>query len=120
MVLREIFGPKRNEITGELIRLRNEELNDLHCSPNVRQMIKSRRMGWNGHVARVGESRVVYRVLVGNLKERALGRSGRIWDDNIKIEPKEVGWQCVGLIDLTWDKDKWQGFVKAVMYRKMR
>jgi hypothetical protein len=88
-VLRKIFGPKRDEIRGELRRLHNEELNDLCCPPNIIQMIKSRRMGWNGHVARMGERRGMYRGLVGKLDgERPLGRPGRRWEDNIKIDPK--------------------------------
>ena len=65
MVLRRIFGPRRNEVTGEWRRLHNEELNDLYCSPNIMRAIKSRRMIWAGYVARMGEKRGVYRVLVG-------------------------------------------------------
>ena len=64
-VLRRIFGPKRDEVTGECRRLYNEEFNDLYCSPNIVRVIKSRRMRWAGHVARMGERRGVYRVLVG-------------------------------------------------------
>jgi len=75
MVLRRIFGPRRDEVTGEWRRLHNEELNDLYCSPNIVRVIKSRRMRWAGHVARVGEERWVYRVLVGKLEgRRPLGR----------------------------------------------
>ena len=65
MVLRRIFGPRRDEVTGEWRRLHNEELNGLYSSPNTVRVIKSRRMRWAGHVARMGEERVVYRVLVG-------------------------------------------------------
>ena len=65
MVLRRIFGPRRDEVTGECRRLHNEELSDLYCSPNIVRVIKSRRMRWAGHVARMGEERGVYRVLVG-------------------------------------------------------
>jgi len=64
-VLRRIIGPRRDRITGEWRKLHNEELNDLHCSPNIVWVIKSRSMGWAGHVARMGERRGVYRVLVG-------------------------------------------------------
>jgi len=64
-VLRRVFGPKRNEGTGEWRKLHNEELNDLYCSPNILRVIKSRRMRWAGHVARMGEGRCVYRVVVG-------------------------------------------------------
>jgi len=65
-VLRTIFGPKRDEVTREWRRLRNEELNDLCSSPNIIRVIKSRRTRWAGHVVRVGEKRSLYRVLVGN------------------------------------------------------
>jgi hypothetical protein len=68
-VLRRIFGPKRDEGTGESRRLHNEELNDLCSSPNIIRVIKSRRMRWAGHVARVGEKRGAYRILVGDLRE---------------------------------------------------
>ena len=64
-VLRRIFGPRRDEVTGEWRRLHNEELNDLYSSPNIVQVIKSRRTRWAGHVARMGEERRVYRDLVG-------------------------------------------------------
>ena len=64
-VLRRIFGPKRDGVTGEWRKLHNEELNDLYCSPNIVRLIKSRRMRWAGHVARMGEGRGVYMVLVG-------------------------------------------------------
>jgi len=65
MVLRRIFGPRRGKVTGEWRRLHNEELNDLYSSPNIVRGIKSRRMRWAGHVARMGEEKRVYRVLVG-------------------------------------------------------
>jgi hypothetical protein len=65
MLLRRIFGPRRDEVTGEWRRLHNEEINDLYCSPNIVRVIKSRRMRWAGHVARMGEEREFYRVLVG-------------------------------------------------------
>ena len=80
-VLREIFGPKRYEVTGEWSRLHNEELNDLYCSPNIMRMIKSRRTGWDGHVARMGRGEVCTEFWWGNLKERdhseGLGVVGR-------------------------------------------
>ena len=77
-VLRRVFGPNRGEVTGEWRKLHNEELNDLYCSPNIVRVIKSRRMRWAGHVARMGERRGVYRVLVGRkLRERCyLGDPG--------------------------------------------
>ena len=69
-MLRRIFGPRRDEVTGEWRRLRNEELNDLYSSPNTVRVIKSRRMRWAGHVAPIGEERGVYRVLVGKPEGR--------------------------------------------------
>jgi hypothetical protein len=92
MVLRTIFAPKRDEVTGEWRRLHNEELSDLYCSPNIVRVIKSRRMRWAEHVARVGEIRGVYRVLVGKPEgKRPLGRPRRRWEDNIKMDLQEVG-----------------------------
>ena len=78
MVLRRMLGPRRDEVTGEWRRLHNEELNDLYCSPNIVRVIKSRRVRWAGHVARIGEERGVYRVLVGEPGgKRPLGRPMR-------------------------------------------
>ena len=75
MVWRRIFGPRRDEVTGEWRRFYGDELNDLYCSHNIVRVIKSRRMRWAGHVARMGKERVVYRVLVGKPEgKRPLGR----------------------------------------------
>ena len=90
MVLRRIFGPRRDEVTGEWRRLHNEELNDLYSSPNIVRVIKSRRMTWAGHVARMDEERGVYRALVGKPKgRRPLGRPRRRWVD-IRMDLQEV------------------------------
>jgi len=69
-VLRRVFGPKRDEVTGEWRKLHNEELRDLYSLPNIVRLVKSRRMRWVGHVARMVEGRGVHRVLWGNLRER--------------------------------------------------
>ena len=91
-VLRRIFWPKRDEVTGEWRKLHNEELNDLYCSPNIVWVIKLRRMRWAGHVACVGERRGVHRVLVGKPEgKRPLGRPRRRW----KVDLQEVG--CGGM-----------------------
>jgi hypothetical protein len=90
-VLRRVFGPKRDEVAGELRKLLNEELNDLYSLPNIVRVVKSRRMRWAGHVERMGLERDVYRVLVGKPEEkRPLGRPRRRWEDNIKMELQEV------------------------------
>jgi hypothetical protein len=84
-VLRRMFGPKRDEVTVEWRRLHNEELNDLYSLPNIIRVIKSRRMRWAGHVARMGEGRVAYKVLVGRPDEkRPLGRPTRRWQKILK------------------------------------
>jgi len=95
-VLRRIFGPKRDEVTGEWRKLQNEELNDLYCSQNIVRGIKSKRMRWAGHVARMRERRGVYRVLVGKPEgRRPIGRLRCRWKDNIKMDLQEVG--CGGM-----------------------
>ena len=92
MVLRRIFGPRREEVMGEWRRLHNEELNDLYSSPNIVRVIKSRRMRWAGHVAHMGEERAWYRVLVGKPEgKRPLGRPRLRWVDNIMMDLQEVG-----------------------------
>jgi hypothetical protein len=92
-VLRRIFGPKRDEATGKWRRLHNEELNDLYSTSNIFRVTKSRRMRWTWHVARMGEKRSAYRILVGRPEGREpLGRPRRRWQDNIKMDLQEVGW----------------------------
>jgi hypothetical protein len=91
-VLRRMFGLKRDEVTGEWRKLQNEEFNDLYCSPNIVRVIKSRRMRWAGHVARMGERRGVYRVLVGKSEvKRQMVSPWRRWEDNIKMDLQELG-----------------------------
>ena len=91
MVLRRIFGPRRDEVTGEWRRIHKEELNDLYSSPNIVRVTKLRRMRWAGHVARMGEERGVYRVLVGKAEgKRPLGRPRRRWVDNIRMFLQKV------------------------------
>ena len=91
-VLRGVFGPKRDEVTGEWRKLHNEELNDLYCSPNILRVIKSRGMKLVGHVARMGERRGAYRALVGKPEGKTvLGRPWRRWDYYIKLDLQEVG-----------------------------
>jgi hypothetical protein len=86
-VLRRVFVPRRDEVTEDERKIRNEELNDLYCSPNIVRVIKLRKMREAGHVARMGDRRGVYRVLVGKLEgKRPLGRPRRRWEDNIKMD----------------------------------
>ena len=101
IVLSRIFGPKRDEVTGEWSKLHNEELNDLYCSPSIVRVIKSRRMRWTGRVACMGENRGVYRILVEKPEgKRPFGRSRRRWEDNIKMDLQEVGCGCMDWIDM--------------------
>ena len=116
MVLRRIFGSRRDEVKGEWRRLHNEELNDLYSPHNIVRVIKSRRMRRAGHVARMGEERGVYRVLVGKPEEkRPLGRPRRRWVDNIRMDHQEVGCGYMDWIGLVQGRDKWRTVVSAVM-----
>jgi hypothetical protein len=108
-MLRRIFGPKRDEVTGGWRKLHNEELHNLYSSPSITRMIKLIRMRWAGHVARTGEKRNSYRILVG--KPEGKGPLER-WVDNIKMDLREVGWDGRDWIDLAQDRDRWRAYVK--------
>jgi hypothetical protein len=87
MVLRRIFGLKRDEVIGRWRKLHNEELHNLYCLPSIIRIIKSKRMRWAGYVARMGEKRNAYRILAGKLEgKRPLGRPRRRWEDNIRMD----------------------------------
>jgi hypothetical protein len=102
-----VLGPKRDEVTGELRKLHNEELNDLYFLPNIVRVLKSRRMRWAGHVAHMGEGRGVHRVLMGKPEgTRLLGRPRRRWEDNIKMDLQEVGCGGMDWIELAEDRDR--------------
>ena len=102
--------------SGEWRRLHNEQLNDLYSLPNIVRVIKSRRMRWAGHVARMGEERGVHRVLVGKLEgRRSLGRPRRRWVDNIGTDLQEVGSGYMDWIGLAKDRDRWRTLVSVVM-----
>ena len=114
-VLRRVFGPKRDEATGEWRKLHNEEPNDLYSLPNIVRVVKSRRMRWAGHVARMGEDRGVHRVLVGKPEgKRPLGRPRRRWEDNIKMDIQEVGGDRGDWMNLGQDRDGRRALVGTV------
>jgi hypothetical protein len=112
-VLRGIFGPKREEVTGEWRKLHNWEFHNLYSSPDIIRQIKSRRMRWAGHVARMGEGRNLYRVLVGKLEGKDHLKDQGV--DGIKMDLRETGWRGVEWIHLAQDRDRWRAVVNAVM-----
>jgi hypothetical protein len=106
-VLKRILGPKREEVMGEWRELYTEALHDLYSSPSIIRIIKSRRMRWAGHVARMGEERTVYRLLLGEPEgKRPLGRPRRRRRDSIRIELLEIGLNVVDWIGLAQDRYK--------------
>jgi hypothetical protein len=114
-VLRRVFGPKRDEVTGKWRKLHNEELNNLYSLPNIVRVVKSRRLRWAGHVARMGEERGVHRVLVGKPEgKRSLGRPRRRWEDIIKMGFQEIGVGCGDWIESAQDMDRWRALVSSV------
>jgi len=114
-VLRRVFGPKRDEVTGEWRKLYNEDLSDLYTLPNFVRVVKSRRMRRAGHVARMG-GRGVYRVLVGKPEgKRPLGRPRRRWGDNIKMDLQDVVGGCEDWMELAQDRDRWRALVSTMM-----
>jgi hypothetical protein len=115
-VLRRIFGPKRDEVTGEWRKLRNEELHNLYSSPDIIRQVKARQMRWAGHVARMGEERKVYKVWVGKPEgKRPLGRPRRKREDGIRMDLREIGLGGVDWIRLSQDRDRWRAVLGAVM-----
>jgi hypothetical protein len=115
-VLRRIFGPKRNGVTGGWRKLYNEGLHNLYSSPSIIRIIKSRRIRWVEHVARIGEKRNVYRLLVGKPEgNRPLGRPRRRWIDNINMDLLKIGVNVVDWIGLAQDRYSWRALVNSVM-----
>jgi hypothetical protein len=106
-VLRRIFGPKSDDVTGKWRKLHNEELHNLYSSPKIIRQIKSRRMRLAGHLARMGEEKKVYKVLVRKPEgKRPLGRPRRRWEDWIRVDRREIGWGSVDWIQLAKDRDR--------------
>ena len=115
-VLNRILRPKRDEVTGEWRKLRNEKFKGLYSSPSIFREIKLRRMRWAGHVACMSGRRGVYRVLVGKYKgKKPIGRPRRRWEDDIKMDIQEEGCGGQDSIDLAQDRDRWRALVNAVM-----
>jgi hypothetical protein len=103
-------------VTGGWRKLHNKELHNLYSSPSIIRIIKLRRMRWVGHVARMGEKRNMYRLLVGKLeRKRPLGRSRRMWINNIKMDLLEIGSSVVDWIGLAQDRYRWKALVNMVM-----
>jgi hypothetical protein len=114
--LRRIFGPKRDGVKRGWRKLPNEELHNLYSSPRIIRIIKSRRMRWTKHVARMGEKRSVCRLLVRKPEgKRPLGRPRRRWMDNINMDLIEIGLNVVDWIGLAQDRYRWRALVNLVM-----
>jgi hypothetical protein len=115
-VLRRIFGPKRDRVTGGWRKLHNEELHNLYSSPSKIRITKSRTMRWAGHVARIGEKWKEYRLLVGKPEgKRPLGRLKRSWIYNIKMDLLYIGLTVVHWIGLAQDRYRCKALEKTVM-----
>jgi hypothetical protein len=113
-MLRTVFGPKRNEVTGKWRKLHNEQLNDLYSLPNIVRVVKS-RMRWSGHVARMGEEREMHMVLVRKTEgKRPLGRPRRRLEENSKMNLQEVEGGCGDWMELAQDRDRWRALVSTV------
>jgi hypothetical protein len=93
----------------------DDALNDLYSLPNIVRVVKSRRMRWAEHVARMGEERTVHRVLVGKPEgKRPMGRHSRRWEDNVKMNLQEFGGGCGDWMELADDRDRWRALVSTV------
>jgi hypothetical protein len=115
-VLRKIFGPRRDEVTGDWRKLHNEELHNLYSSSNIIRKNKSRGVRRAGHVARMGEKRNAYRILVKKPKGKSsVRRPRRRWVDNIKMDLRAREWYGMDWIELAQDRDQWRALVNTVM-----
>jgi hypothetical protein len=114
-VLRRIFGLRRDEATGEWRKLHIEELHDLHSSPSIIRIMKSRRIRWARHVARMGDKRNAHRLVVKPEGKKPQRRPRRRWVDNIRMDLVEVKWGYVDWIGLAQDRDRWTALVYSVL-----
>jgi hypothetical protein len=115
-VLKRIFGPKRDEVTGGWRKLHSEELHGLYSSPSIVRVIKARMMRWAMHVARMGAVRGAYNILVGRPEgRRPLGRPRSRWEDKIKMDLREIRFGDVDCIHWAQDRDRWRALVNTVM-----
>jgi hypothetical protein len=115
-VLKRIIGHKRNEVTGGWREMHNEKLHELHSSPNITSVIKSKRMRWAGYVTCMGETGDAYKTFVRNHEVKiSLGRSKCKWEDNIRVRIKEIVCNHVERIHLAQDRDQWWALVNTVM-----
>jgi hypothetical protein len=115
-LLKRIFGPRKNEVTGEWRKFHNYELCDLYSSPGIIRIIKSRRMRWAGQAARTGVKRNAYKLLVRKPEgRRPLRRPRRRWVDNIRMDLGEVEWGDVDCIGLAQDRNRWRALVNSVL-----
>ena len=116
LALKEDLGRIVYSCNRERRKLHNEELNDLYYSPHIVRLFNSRILRWTGHVARMGESRGVYKVLLGKLEgKRPHGRPRRRWEDNIKMDLQDVECEGMDWIELAQDSDRWWAVVNAAM-----
>ena len=114
-ILWRIFGPKRDE-NGEWRRLHNEELHSLYRSPNIVRVIKSRRLRWAGHVARMEEGRSAFKILTGKpTGKRPFGGPRRRWEDNIRMELEEIGINAGNWVDSAQDRNYWRALVNGAL-----
>ena len=115
-VLRRVFGPKSDEVTGEWRKINNEELSDFYSLPNIVRVVKSKIIRWEGLVVHMGEGRGVHRVLVGKPeRKRQLGRPRHRWENKIKTDLQEMGGGCGDWMELAQDRDRWRALVSMVM-----
>jgi hypothetical protein len=115
-VPKRIFGPKRDGVIEGWRNLHYEELHNLYGSSSIISLIKSRRMRWAGHVARLAEKRNACGILVGRPEgKKPLGRPRRSWKDNIRMDLREIGWGGMDWIDLAQDRDQWRAIADTAM-----